>query len=412
MSARDRLRAADPKNKTRTDTMPAGRVFVVMLSVLMAAALVNAETMLHRAETSPIGRTRDLKLAFWRPVDAVASRAGLTAPRQGLEALRDGGGTKSEPAELAVDTELAAEGETDLDPGPLGPTKPPPKGRLGHEPLAPTTGPDSSSPTTGPSTGLGPTPPASPSPLDPTLPPDVTVAPDPPATEQDSGASPAAGGLSVDRAPSAEDPLRILLVGDSTMDAVGNSMLRHLADTGVTTATLDFRISTGLARPDFFDWPSNLRTLTASTDAEIIIIMLGANDAQPFLIDNEPEAYGTERWFATYRSRVAGLLDEATADGRSVIWISQPIMRSGDYDARIQRLNQIYAEELARYPNATLIDSRPIMSTDGTYSPYLIDGNGDRQLVRQADGVHLTSAGGDRLSPAVIDQIDRITPVR
>ena len=75
--------------------MPAGTVFLVMVGVLGLAALLNAEKMLHRAETSELGTRRDVALGFWRPVSSVSSSLGLGLPRAGVEAVRelgDGGG--------------------------------------------------------------------------------------------------------------------------------------------------------------------------------------------------------------------------------------------------------------------------------------------------------------------------------
>ena len=110
---------------------------------------------------------------------------------------------------------------------------------------------------------------------------------------------------------------------------------------------------------------------------------------------------------------MADLLTELTADGGWVLWIGQPVMRNQEFDAKMQVLNQIYVEELARHPRALYVDSRAVMSDEnGAYSAYLPDATGDQQLVRQADGVHLTSVGGDRLAPVIIARLNEIAPLR
>ena len=196
------------------------------------------------------------------------------------------------------------------------------------------------------------------------------------------------------------------------MDAVGSAMLRDLSTTGVTDARLDYRVSTGLSRPDFFDWPAHLREIRAAEATEVIVIMIGANDAQPILVDGEVEQHGSDRWSAAYRGRVAALLDELATGDSWVIWIGQPVMRNDPYDARLRGLNQIYAEEVARYPNAVYLDPRPATSAeDGSFTAYLPDAEGNQELIRQGDGVHLTPAGGDRISPMVIEAINRIAPL-
>ncbi|MDH3680409.1 MAG: DUF459 domain-containing protein [Acidimicrobiia bacterium] len=429
-----RLRPVDPEHDQRGDTMPAGKVFVVMVGVLSLAALFNAEAMLQRVETSELGRGRDVALWFWRPVEAVSTPLGFGMPRSGVEALR--GTPGPDPGQTVAGSDPESSEQAAEARGPVGGS-----GQLGHEPFIP----DPAAPTTIPGTG-GPTttpldPPGSlpgiepgadrPSTATPLGLPPPQPQPDPPAATapaeplstpvtDGTGTAPTSttpepappGSVFPLRRPTVEDPLRILIIGDSTMDAVGNSMLRDLSNTGVATAELDYRISTGLSRPDFFDWPGHLREARAAGQIEVVVIMIGANDAQPFLIDDQPEAHGTELWFATYRHRVAALLDELTADGGWVLWIGQPVMRSEDYSAKMQQLNQIYAEEISRYPTAIYIDSRSVMSDgSGVYTAYLVDGGGTRQLVRQGDGVHLTSAGGDRLSPLIVEELNRIAPL-
>lgn len=427
--AAQRLRATDTEDQTRRDTAPAGSVLLTIVGVLSLAALMNAETMLHRAETSQLGPRRDLALMFWEPVEAAGSATRLTRPRAALDALRDGssGGDPGGGHTVALAPADTSPGDTSLgeiSPDPAGPTTGP---RLGHRSVDPSELPVvvTTSPTgpTDPTSDLASDavgdPPADPSDsqttdlgltLQPPTPP-TTPAPSGPAS--DGLATPAVEAEAVPlRRPTTDDPLRVLIVGDSTMDSLGTSIMRDLAATGVTAAERDVRISTGLSRPDFFDWPGHLRQLTAVSDTEVVVIMFGANDAQPFIIDDSPENYGTERWFATYRARFVSLIDELTAAGRWVLWVSQPAMRNQEYDVRMQELNQLYAEELARYPTALYLDSRPLLTDEnGEYSAYLVDGNGDRQLVRQTDGVHLTNVGGDRLSPLIVNEINRIAPL-
>ena len=140
--------------------------------------------------------------------------------------------------------------------------------------------------------------------------------------------------------------------------------------------------------------------------------MIGANDAQPILVDGEVEQHGTDRWSTAYRQRVAGLLGELTADETWVIWIGQPVMRNDPYDARLRGLNAIYAEETARYPTAVYVDPRPLTSgADGGYTAYLPDDEGNQELIRQADGVHFTPDGGDRVAPVVIEEVNRVAPL-
>ena len=43
---------------------------------------------------------------------------------------------------------------------------------------------------------------------------------------------------------------------------------------------VDYKVSSGLARPDFFDWPAHLRRQLPAVDPDIVVVTFGGNDAQ------------------------------------------------------------------------------------------------------------------------------------
>jgi len=421
---RRRLRAADPGDERRRDVAPAGQVLAVMAATLLLAAGLNSEAMLRSAEARPLGPGRDVAVGFWRPVYELSSRVGLTGPRDGLDALRRlGGGDGGDPGGDGAGTELVA----GLPSAPAGPTADQGDGLSASGPL-PAVEPDTADggllgldprglggvdrPARGPVAGdepQGPPPAPAATASGGTAPPAPVTGTGSAAGTDPQSVSPPDGML---RRPTPTDPLRILLVGDSTMDAVGAAVLRELEPTGVTRAAVDYKVSSGLARPDFFDWPAHLRQVRAASDVELVVIMMGANDAQPFMIDGRAENFGTERWLAAYRERVASLLRELTADGGGVLWISQPVMRKERFDADMRQIDRIYAEEVAKVPRARHLDSRPLLADDeGAYATHLVDAAGDRQRVRQDDGIHITEAGAERLAPAVVDAINTMAPL-
>ncbi len=73
----------DPSDKRLS--MPAGRVFVVVVVALVVAALFNSEAVVRAGEGMKQGTTRDIVLSVGRPLDDVAGRIGLHLPRQGFD---------------------------------------------------------------------------------------------------------------------------------------------------------------------------------------------------------------------------------------------------------------------------------------------------------------------------------------
>jgi hypothetical protein len=207
------------------------------------------------------------------------------------------------------------------------------------------------------------------------------------------------------RQPSANAPLRLLVAGDSMTEALGPGILDAADRTGVVSGTHELRYSSGLTRPDYFDWPAELATLLARDDPEAIVVMLGANDAQGILTANGPAGFGSPDWVAEYRVRVAAVMDLLRDGARTVYWIGQPIMRSDTFDARMRLVSDIYRQEAERRDGIRFIDTRAMFAKAGAYSDYLPGSDGNPVLVRREDGIHLTPAGADRLAAAVIDAI-------
>jgi hypothetical protein len=81
-------------------TMPAGRVFIVVVVALLVAAIFNADAMVRAGEGMKPGTTRDITLSVSRPLADVTGFLQLNEPRKGFD-LAFGQESKT-----ASDTEL------------------------------------------------------------------------------------------------------------------------------------------------------------------------------------------------------------------------------------------------------------------------------------------------------------------
>lgn len=226
-------------------------------------------------------------------------------------------------------------------------------------------------------------------------------------------APPAETGLVVEppelRFPTADDPLRVFVGGDSVVRDAGESLLRLAADDPRLAATLHYEIATGLARPDFFDWAGALVADMEEHRPELAIIMFGGNDAQGIVgPDGTVHASVTEPgWAEEYGRRVGNVMDTLRAEDRLVLWIGQPPMRDRGFDRRIQVLNDVFEEQAEDRPWVRFIDSGTILGDDGRYADRLPDGAGGvTEDLRQDDGIHLSRAGADRLARHLLGIVD------
>lgn len=214
-------------------------------------------------------------------------------------------------------------------------------------------------------------------------------------------------------APTAVDPLRFWVGGDSMTETFGTSMQRIAGETGVIDADLDFRLSTGLTRPDFFNWPAHFVEDVLPTDPEVMVVMFGANDSQGIELEDGSVCMRFERcWETEYQSRVAATMDllhDAEDNDRMVLWVGQPIMGPDSGVYGMENLNSIYAEEADKRDWVYFFDSWPFYADEsGVYADYLPSIDGTEQAMRQPDTVHFSTIGGDRLSWEVLDRLGEL----
>jgi len=208
------------------------------------------------------------------------------------------------------------------------------------------------------------------------------------------------------REVTASRPLRLYIAGDSLAGQLGGHLAALAEKTGLMRARVDSHVSSGLSRPEYFDWPQRLIDRVFDSKAEAIVFLVGGNDAQRVEWDGRVLDVDSPAWLDVYRLRVAEAMDVATAGGRRLYWIGQPIMRDETYDERMVMLDRVYEEEAAAHEGVTYVDTREIFANAaGKYAAYLRGPDGDLVRVRQGDGVHLTRAGADRLAAHVLDVV-------
>ncbi len=200
--------------------------------------------------------------------------------------------------------------------------------------------------------------------------------------------------------PTPANPLRVLVIGDSLGIDLGDTLVNDLASTGAVQATLDGQVGTGLTRPDYYNWPAELQSDLPRYHPQVVVIMVGANDPQDF--PGPPDVpYGSTQWNTMYSERVSSFLQTAASQGAKVVWVGMPPMQNAALSAKMQTLDAIYQAE-AMATGATYVSSWTLLGTpQGQFTPYLVS-NGQEVNVREPDGTHIAPGGAEILSQAVI----------
>ncbi|HEY1652513.1 MAG TPA: DUF459 domain-containing protein [Acidimicrobiales bacterium] len=206
--------------------------------------------------------------------------------------------------------------------------------------------------------------------------------------------------------PTTANPLRVLIVGDSIGLDMGGALQSDLAGTGVVNAALDGRESTGLTRPDYFNWPAELTADLKADDPQVVVIMIGANDAQDFL--GPPDTpYASPNWNGLYAQRVAQFIQIAGSGGAAVIWVGMPPMQNPALNAQMADLNDIgqHQAAIAKPPVTYVSTDKSLGSATGGYTAFETNAAGQIVNTRTPDGIHLTPGGGQVVAQQVIAQL-------
>ncbi len=203
--------------------------------------------------------------------------------------------------------------------------------------------------------------------------------------------------------PTAANPLRVLIVGDSIGLDMGGALQSDLAGTGVVNAALDAWESTGLTRPDYFNWPAELTTDLKVAAPQVVVVMIGANDAQDFL--GPPDTpFASPKWNDLYAQRVAQFMQIAASGGAAVVWVGMPPMQNPGLNAQMADLNTVGQQQaaLAKPPITFVSTQKSLGSATGGYTAFVTNAAGQIVNTRTPDGIHLTPGGSQVVAQQVI----------
>jgi uncharacterized protein len=207
----------------------------------------------------------------------------------------------------------------------------------------------------------------------------------------------------------AAKPLRLWVAGDSLAQVPGEG-LERAAPTSVDVIGIESRLSTGLARPDLYNWYTRFKQLIAARRPQVAVLSFGADDAHDYMA-GVPDgrsigAFGSRSWVAEYRRRVDGVTRELNAAGIRTVWLGAPIPDGPGFKRSFPVVNAVL-ESVAKHhaKMSTYLDTWHMLdSAHGKYTPYLRV-NGRLTLMRLPDGVHYTAAAGDLIARAVIARL-------
>uniref|UniRef100_UPI003899256B DUF459 domain-containing protein n=1 Tax=Myxococcus dinghuensis TaxID=2906761 RepID=UPI003899256B len=255
----------------------------------------------------------------------------------------------------------------------------------------------------------------------PSAPAGVAPVPAQPAPSSATGAAPvtaqqptpsATAGVAPTSAPAApaERPHSVLLLGDSLIaTGFGDYLLARLEAHPLIRASRRARSSTGLARPDYFDWMAVGEEEVKRHQPDVVVVILGGNDGQSLLerSGGKPVHWGKPEWEEAYRRRLDSFASVISAPGRKIVWLELPATGLKRFEQKLGVIRDLQREVIGARADARYVDTRAFF-TDAQGRALLharVEGFRKPMKLRMDDGVHFTIAGGRYFASKVYPEV-------
>ncbi len=206
-------------------------------------------------------------------------------------------------------------------------------------------------------------------------------------------------------------PQTVLFAGDSIMEELGPALAQMLAGKKTLKLVQAGRSSTGLCRPDFYDWPKAMRALMRSEHPRTVVICIGANDDQTVADAGVRHQFISPRWQVAYRHKVEELINIIEEYGGISIWVSPPIMGPDTLRPRVFAIKEVI-RQTCESKNVPFIDIWPTLAdTEGNFQYSFIAPGGKTIKLRTRDGVHIAPEGNKILAKTVLPYLESILQI-
>lgn len=201
----------------------------------------------------------------------------------------------------------------------------------------------------------------------------------------------------------------LAVVGDSLSIGLASELEKSLAARPRLGFAKLGKVSSGLARPDFFDWNRHMEDLARRYRPDAVVVMLGANDNKPLRMpDGSQIPYGSPGWNRAYKARIQRIVDIVRAHNptATVFWLGAPVMSDQRLNRDLRHINSLARKVMASGRDSHYVDTWALFAdSEGDFAFSKPDVEAGAPL-RARDGVHLTTAGAQALAGRCLDALE------
>jgi len=203
------------------------------------------------------------------------------------------------------------------------------------------------------------------------------------------------------------DTYKLYVIGDFLAAGLATALPAALDEAASVEILQETRNSSGLARPDQYNWSRRIEDIVNEGQMHIAVIMLGANDRQRIRAAGGFEDFATQAWAETYRLRVDALVEKLTKGKVAVYWMGLPIVADEEARAEYEQINSIIRERVY-LGGVKYIDAWNGFSDQfGNYSAFGPSVDGVTKRLRDNNGIGFTAEGNRKLAEFAASVIKR-----
>jgi hypothetical protein len=203
------------------------------------------------------------------------------------------------------------------------------------------------------------------------------------------------------------DAFRIQVYGDAFAEGLLGGLVDAFGNEGRFQLQKKVRTIGPLVRPE---WEEEARVEEAQRDlVHIGVVMLGLADRQIMRLPTatRPLSVGSPDWQTEYGGRLDRWLKLLKRRGMAVYLVGQPALRRSDFQRDAEMLNEIMREK-ANANGIRFIDvMEAFQDENGVFSQFGPDLSGNRQRLREGDGISFTPIGNRMLAHFIEREVRR-----
>lgn len=205
-------------------------------------------------------------------------------------------------------------------------------------------------------------------------------------------------------------PIRILLAGDSLMESMGPQMRDAMAGYENITLIPIGKRSTGLSRPDFYNWPRVLEENLRRHRPHVVVMWVGTNDPQNIYGKRGLGEPCSRPWMRAYAGKILEIVRLCQFYRARIILLSPPVMDEEPLNSQLAEITNLM-RSICRHYRLGFINTRPILAdSHGRYTHTATMPNGRKATIRWKDRVHITGEGNILVMNKLLPYMGAIIP--